>query len=161
VKETAMSTSLLAAVILGVVIYSVYIQVRGQAVQWARMALLPAGLVLFGFAEMVHVPGIGPADIACIAASAAAAVAIGLGQGAQMRLEDRNGSLWAKLPVRGLWFWAALIASRIAIMFVAHAIGAEAAASFDSIIFVLGLNRLAQAGTVAGRAAKAGLPVAA
>jgi hypothetical protein len=155
------STSVLAAVILGAVVYSMYVQVRGQTVQWGRMALLPAGLIVFGFADMVHLPAAGPADIACIAASAVVAAAIGLVQGARMRLEERNGSLWAQLPVKGLWLWAALIISRIAIMFVAHAVGAEAAASFDSVIFVLGLNRLAQAGAIAARAARAGLPIAA
>ena len=53
------------------------------------------------------------------------------------------------------------IISRVAIMVVAHAAGAGAAASLDSIIFVLGLNRLAQTGTIAARAAKADLPIAA
>jgi hypothetical protein len=155
------STSVLAAVIVGVVIYSISCQVRGQALQGTRMALLPAGLIVFGLVDMVHMPAVGPADIACIAAGAVVAAAIGLAQGAQMRLEERNGSLWGQLPVKGLWLWAALIISRVAITVVAHAAGAGAAASLDSIIFVLGLNRLAQTGTIAARAAKAGLPIAA
>jgi hypothetical protein len=155
------STSVLAAVIVGVVGYSIYCQVRGQALQGTRMALLPAGLTVFGLVDMVHMPAVGLADIACIAASAVIAAAIGLAQGAQMRLAERNGSLWGQLPVKGLWLWAALIISRIAIMVVAHAVGAEAAASLDSIIFVLGLNRLAHTGTIAVRAAKAGLHITA
>jgi hypothetical protein len=101
------STSVLVAVIAGVVIYSIYCQVRGQALQGTRTALLPAGLIVFGLVDMAYMPAVGPADIACIAASAVVA------------------------------------------------------ASLASIIFVLGLNRLAQTGTIAARAVKAGLPIAA
>jgi hypothetical protein len=155
------STSVLVAAIAGVVIYSIYCQVRGQALQGTRTALLPAGLIVFGLVDMAHMPAVGPAAIACIAASAVVAAAIGLAQGAQMSLEEHNGSLWGQLPVKGLWLWAALIISRVAIMVVGHAVGAEAAASLASIIFVLGLNRLAQTGTIAARAVKAGLPIAA
>lgn len=127
-----MSTSGLVAVIAGVVVYSICCQVRGQVPQGTRMALLPAGLIVFGLVDMAHMPGVGPADFAGIAAGAVVAAAIGLAQGAQMRLAERNGALWGQLPVKGLWLWA----SR-------------------------GVNRLAQTGTIAVRAAKAGLPIAA
>jgi hypothetical protein len=155
------STSVLVAVIVGVVAYSIYCQVRGQVLLGTRMTLLPAGLIVLGLVDIAHMPAVGPADIACIAASAVVAAAIGLAQGARMRLAERNGVLWGQLPVKGLWLWAALIISRVVVMVAAHAVGAEAAASLDSIIFVLGLNRLAQTGAIAVRAAKAGLPIAA
>ena len=49
-----MSTSVLAAVIAGVVIYSIYMQARGQTVQWARLALLPAGPIVFGLNRLAQ-----------------------------------------------------------------------------------------------------------
>ena len=62
------------------------------------------------------------------------------------------------MPTRGLWWWAALIASRLVVFIVAGAIGAKAATSTDSIVLILGLNRLTQAIVIAARAMAAGVP---
>jgi hypothetical protein len=140
--------------------YVVVTQLRGQALQAKRLVLLPLVLIVIGLSGLAGMTGVGADDVACITASALIAVAIGLAQGALTHLDSRDGSLWARMPARGLWLWAALIVSRVVVMVVAHGIGAEAAASLDSVIVVLGINRLAQAGVMAGRATRAGLPLA-
>jgi hypothetical protein len=68
--------------------------------------------------------------------------------------------LWAKLPLRGLWLWAALIGWRVLIMVIAARTGAHVAASSTPLLFTLGLNRLAQAAVIAPRAMLAGIPFA-
>jgi hypothetical protein len=155
-----MGNVILAAAIAAALAFVIISQVKGQSLHGKQMALLPAILMVFGLVNLAGMSGVGPADIACITGSAVIAAAIGLGQGAVMRLEGRDGTLWGQLPRRGLWLWAALILSRVAVVVVAHALGAGAAASLDSIIVVLGINRLAQAAVVAARAVRAGLPIA-
>ncbi len=148
------------AVLAAAVGFVIVTQVRGQSLQARRLVLLPAILIVTGLAGLHGMTGVSPADIACITVSALIAATIGLAQGAVTRLQSRNGTLWGRLPVSGLWLWAALIVSRVAMMVAAHAVGAQAAASLDSVLVVLGINRLAQAGVIASRAARAGLPLA-
>jgi hypothetical protein len=148
------------AAIAAAVGYVVVTQLRGQALQAKRLVLLPLVLIVIGLSGLAGMTGVGADDVACITASALIAAAIGLAQGAVTHLDSRNGTLWGRMPARGLWLWAALIVSRIVVMVVARGIGAEAAASLDSVIVVLGINRLAQAGVMAGRAARDGLPLA-
>lgn len=148
------------AAIAAAVGYVVVTQLRGQALQAKRLVLLPLVLIVIGLSGLAAMTGVGADDVACITASALIAAAIGLAQGAVTHLDSRNGTLWGRMPARGLWLWAALILSRIVVMVVARGIGAEAAASLDSVIVVLGINRLAQAGVMAGRAARDGLPLA-
>jgi hypothetical protein len=143
----------IAALAAGV-IYVIVSQVKGQQLQGTRLVLLPTALILMGVIGLAGMSGVGAVAIGLIAASALIGVAIGLGQGAMTRLESRDGTLWARLPKRALWLWAALILSRVAIMVVAHGLGAGAATSLDSVIVVLGINRLAQAGVIAARAAR-------
>ena len=88
------------------------------------------------------------------------AIAIGIALGAMTRLERRDGYLWAQLPKRGLWLWAALIVSRLLVTGIAPADGAHVAAGTAAILLMLGLNRAAQALVVAPRAIAAGIPFA-
>lgn len=152
-----MSSMVEIAALAAAVVYVIVSQVRGQQLEGRRLIAVPALLIVMG---MAGTHGVGSADVACIAVSALIAAAIGLGQGAMTHLEAREGSLWGRLPARGLWLWAALIVSRVAVVGVAHFIGADAAASMDAVVLALGINRLAQAGTIAARAFRAGLPVA-
>ena len=64
-----------------------------------------------------------------------------------------------RLPLRGLWWWAALIAARIGMLAIAAALGAKAAGSADAVFLVLGINRLAQSAMIGLRASRAGLPL--
>jgi hypothetical protein len=148
------------AVVAAAICFVVVSQVRGQSLQFRRLVALPLVLIVIGLSGLSGMTGVGAADIACITASAAIGAAIGLAQGRMTHLESRNGTLWGRLPARGLWLWAALIASRLVMMVVAHGIGADAAASADSVLVVLGINRLTQAGVIAGRAGRSGIPLA-
>ena len=85
---------------------------------------------------------------------------IGLAFGAVTRLQERNGALWAQLPLRGLWLWVALIGWRALVMVLAAKSGAHVAASTTPLLFTLGLNRLGQAAVIATRAMAAGIAFA-
>jgi hypothetical protein len=148
-----------ALVLLAVVAFVIISQVKGMTLSGRRMLLLPAILIGFGAVNLAGMHGVGATDIACIAVSAAIAAAIGLGQGRAMHLESRGGALWGRLPLRGLWWWAALIAARIGMLAIAAAIGAKAAGSADAVFLVLGINRLAQSAVIGLRASRAGLPL--
>jgi len=154
-----MSDLVLALVLVAVVAAMIISQVKGVTLSGRRMLLLPAILIGFGAVNLAGMHGVGPVDIACIAVSAAVAAAIGLGQGRAMHLESRGGALWGRLPLRGLWWWAALIAARIGMLAVAAALGAKAAGSVDAVFLVLGINRLAQSAMIGLRASRAGLPL--
>jgi hypothetical protein len=149
----------LAAV--AVVVMVIGRQLRGEPLRGKRLIVLPAVLAVIGF---VNLTGNGKhptaTDIACLVVSAVISAAIGLGQGSVMRLESRNGSLWGQLPVRGLWFWAALVVSRLAMTGIAYGLHAHVAASTSTILLMLGVNRLAQAAVVSTRAMGSGIPFA-
>jgi hypothetical protein len=125
------------------------------------VVLLPAVLTVVGVGGLrgggLPMP---PVDVACIAISCAAAIVIGLAFGAIMHLESRDGVLWAKMPVKGLWLWVALAASRGVMYVVATGLHAHAAQAGAPILLTLGLNRLAQAAVVVPRALSAGVPFA-
>jgi hypothetical protein len=154
-----MSDLVSALVLLAVVAFVIISQVKGMTLSGRRMVLLPAVLIGFGAVNLAGLHGVGGLDIACIAVSAAIAAAIGLGQGSAMHLESRGGALWGRLPLRGLWWWAALIAARIGMLAIAAALGARAAGSVDAVFLVLGINRLAQSAMIGLRASRAGLPL--
>jgi hypothetical protein len=148
------------AVLAGVLVYAIATQVRGQSLQVKRLVLLPAILIVIGLSGLSAMANVTATSVGFITASAVLAAVIGVAQGAMTRLQSRNGMLWGQLPARGLWLWLALIASRVLMVVLAHAAGAEAAASLDAVIVALGVNRLAQAGAIASRAARRGLPLA-
>jgi hypothetical protein len=135
-------------------------QPKGELLRGRRVVLLPLVLIVIGGMNLHGTHHLSPADLACIGLGAVIAAGIGLAQGATMRLEARQGQLWGQLPVRGLWLWGALLVSRLAITVIAVPLGAHAVASLDSILLVLGVNRLAQAAVIATRAMSAGIPFA-
>ena len=100
------------------------------------------------------------ADIVCITIGAAGSVLIGLAFGAITRLENRGGYLWAQLPVWGLSLWGAMVVWRGFSYVLADSMHAHVAASSSTLLFGLGLNRLAQAAVVVPRAMSMGVPFA-
>lgn len=154
-----MSELVSVLVIAGVVVAVIIGQIKGVTLTGRRMLVLPAILIGYGVVNLAGMHGVGPVDIACIAVSATIGAVIGLGQGRVMHLESRGGGLWARLPLRGLWWWAALIGARIGMLAVAAALGAKAAGSADAVFLVLGINRLAQSAMIGLRASRAGLPL--
>jgi hypothetical protein len=149
---------LLALAVAGYVIFR---QVQGEALRGKRVVVLPLILAVIGVVTLtkngVHPTG---TDIACIAVGAAIALVIGAGQGWSMVLESRAGALWGRMPLRGLWWWAALIVSRVAMMVIAHGLDAKVAASTAPILLILGINRVGQALVIAPRAMARSIPFA-
>src|ERR1700744_2772902 len=95
--------------VIAIIGYVIYQPGNGQPLRGKRTVLLPAILTVIGFLNLrgggTHLSG---ADITCLVIGAAGSAAIGLAFGAVTRLESRGGYLWAQLPLRGLWLWAAL-----------------------------------------------------
>ncbi|MHA6764946.1 hypothetical protein [Streptacidiphilus sp. PAMC 29251] len=148
--------------VIAVIGFVIYQQVIGQFVRGKRAVLLPVILTVIGFTDLHGSGGthLKPADIVCLAIGAAGSVAIGLAFGAITHLESRDGVLWAKMPKSGLWLWAGMFAWRGVIFVLATAMHAPVAASASTLLFTLGLNRLAQAAVILPRAIAAGIPFA-
>jgi hypothetical protein len=153
-----MENALIVLAVVVVIGAAIIRQLKGEPLRGRRIILLPIVLVVIGAMNLSGTRSLTAVDIAWIAASATVAVAIGIVQGALLHLECRNGGLWGQMPTKGLWWWAALIGSRLVVFIIASVIGAKAATSLDSILLVLGLNRLAQAVVIAARAMAAGVP---
>ena len=147
--------------VIGVIGLVIYQQLIGQSLRGKRVVLLPAILTVVGFTDLTgssrHLQTV---DIVWLAIGAGGSIVIGLGFGAIMRLESRDGALWAKMPVRGLWLWVAMVAWRGVISLPATAMHAHVAASSATLLFALGLNRLAQAAVIVPRAMASGIPFA-
>jgi hypothetical protein len=147
--------------VIAIVAYVIGRQLLGESLRGKRVLLLPAILTVVGLTRLgggghhVH-----PADVACLVVSGVIAAAIGAGQGAMMRLENRDGGLWGRMPATGLLLWVALIGSRLVMTVVASALGAHVAASTAPIVLMLGVNRLGQAALITRRALAAGIPFA-
>jgi hypothetical protein len=145
--------------VIGIIGFVIYQQLAGQPLQGRRLVVLPAVVTVIGFSGL-RGHHLGPADLAWLTAGAAGSLLIGLAFGVIMRLEPRGGVLWAKMPLRGLWLWAGLVAWRVLIVALAARTGAHVAASATPLLFTLGLNRLGQAAVIVPRALRAGLPFA-
>ena len=150
--------------VIGIIGFVIFRQVQGEPLRGKRTVALPAVLTVIGFLNLTSTGrGTGPltgTDIACLVAGAAGSAAIGLGFGAVMRLESRGGYLWAQLPPRGLWLWAALVGWRVLVMVLATGLHAHVAASTATLLLGLGVNRLAQGTVVLVRAMGMGVPFA-
>jgi len=150
---------LVVAVVVVVIAFVVGRQLFGEPIRAKRLIVLPLALAAVGLANLTGSrPGV--LDLLFVGLSATSAVAIGLGQGRTMRLSERDGFLWGQLPPYGLRWWAALLGSRLLLGLLAASVGAHVAASGAAILLVLVVNRLSQAGVVAMRAVRAGIPFA-
>jgi hypothetical protein len=145
--------------VIGIIGFVIYQQLAGQLLQGRRLVVLPAVVTVIGFLDL-RGHHLGPADIAWLTVGVAGSVLIGLAFGLVMRLESRDGVLWGKMPPRGLWLWAALVAWRALIMVLAARTGAHVVASATPLLLMLGLNRLGQAAVIVPRAMRAGIPFA-
>ena len=145
--------------VIGIIGFVIYQQLAGQLLQGKRVVVLPAVVTVIGFFDL-RGHHLGPADIAWLTVGAAGSLLIGLAFGLVMRLESRDGALWGKMPLRGLWLWVALVAWRVLIMVLAARTGAHVVASATPLLFTLGLNRLGQSAVIVARAMRAGIPFA-
>jgi hypothetical protein len=148
--------------VVGIVVYVIARQLMGEPLRGKRVLVLPAVLFIVGIAEVASNHGHHPRsiDIVLLAIGAAIAVVVGVWQARSMRLEARRGYLWGQMPVRSLWLWVALLASRGMLDGLGYALGAHVAIGSGAILLTLGINRLAQAAVVFPRALAAGVPFA-
>lgn len=148
--------------VVGIIGYVIFRQVQGELLRGKRAVLLPAVLTVIGFTDLHAARGVQvqAIDTACIVVGCVGSALIGLAFGAITRLESRGGYLWAQLPVRGLWLWAALVAWRGIVTLVAVGLHAHAAASTSTLLLSLGVNRLAQAAVIVPRALSMGVAFA-
>lgn len=146
--------------VIGLIGYIIFRQVRGEPLRGKRTVVLPAVLTIIGFMDLHGGGHLTSADIFCLLIGTAGSAAIGLALGAVTRLESRGGYLWAQLPLRGLWLWAALIGWRLIVMLLAAGMHANLAASASTLLLSLGVNRLAQAAVIVPRALARGIPFA-
>jgi len=146
-------------VVIAIIGFVIYQQLIGQPLQGKRLVVLPAVVTVIGFLDL-RGHHLRPADLVWLTIGAAGSLLIGLAFGLITRLESRDGVLWAKMPLRGLWLWGALLAWRVLIMILAVRTGAHVAASITPLLFTLGLNRLGQAAVIVARARRAGIPFA-
>ena len=148
--------------VIGIIGYIIFQQVKGEPLRGKRAVLLPAILTVVGFTDLHGTGGahLQAADVAALVIGTAGSAVIGVAFGAVMRLENRGGYLWAQLPVRGLWLWGAMIGWRVVAFGVADVMHAHVAASASTLLFSLGVNRLAQAAVIVPRAMAMGVPFA-
>jgi hypothetical protein len=145
--------------VIGIIGFVIYQQLAGQLIQGKRLVVLPAIVTVIGFLDL-RGHHLGSADVAWLTVGAAGSLLIGLAFGLITRLESRDGVLWGKMPLRGLWLWAGLVAWRVLIIVLAARTGAHVAASTTPLLLTLGLNRLGQAAVIVPRAMLAGIPFA-
>jgi hypothetical protein len=156
-----MHAVLIGLAVAAIVVYVIGRQLVGEPMRGKRLIVLPAILTVVGALDLNSAHRhIGSADIVCLVIGGVVVAGIGLAQGRIMRLESRNGTLWAQLPVKGLWFWLALIVSRLTLTGLALGVHAHVAASTSTVVLMLGINRLGQAAVVGSRAVVAGIPFA-
>lgn len=147
--------------VVGIIAYVIFRQVQGESLRAKRAVVLPLILTVMGFTDLHLTHGHLPvADITWLVVGTAGSALIGCAFGAVMRLESRGGYLWAQLPARWLWLWALLVGWRLVVMATAGAMHAHIAASSSTLLFSLGVNRLAQAVVIVPRAMAMGVPFA-
>lgn len=148
--------------VVGVIGWIIFRQFRGEPLRGKRAVLLPAILTVIGFTNLHAANGahLQSVDVVAITIGAIGSAVIGLGFGAITRLDERGGHLWAQLPLYGLWLWFALFAWRGVSYVIADGMHAHVAASTSTLLFGLGVNRLAQAAVIVPRAMAMGVPFA-
>jgi hypothetical protein len=156
-----MHAVLIGLAVVGIVVYVIGRQLIGEPLRGKRLIVLPVVVTVVGALDL-HSSShpLRPIDTVLIVAGGLIVAGIGAAQGRAMRLESRDGALWAQLPARGLWLWLALVLSRLAMTALAFGVHAHVAASSAPILLLLGVNRLAQAAIVTPRAVLAGIPFA-
>jgi hypothetical protein len=129
--------------VTGIIGYVIVRQVQGEPLRGKRTVLLPAVLTVIGLLNLrsggTRLTG---ADMTCLVVGTAGSAVIGLAFGTVTRLRAR------------------LAAWRVAVMLLASGMHAHAGASSATLLFGLGVSRLAQAAVIVVRAMATGVPFA-
>lgn len=153
-----MSVTVQIVIVIAVIVLVIGRQLQGEPLRGKRVVLLPVILTVIGLADLGEARPAHPADLILLILGGVIAAGIGLAQGVLIRLEHRNGGLWGRMPLVSLWLWLGLIVSRLLLTGLAHGLHAHVAAGGATILLMLGINRLAQAGVIVLRATAAGIP---
>ncbi|HTW21578.1 MAG TPA: hypothetical protein VME70_15390 [Mycobacteriales bacterium] len=147
--------------VVAVVGFVIARQFRGEPLRGRRVVVLPIVLMVIGVIDLSSShPTVRPIDIACLVAGGVLVATIGIAQGRAIRLESRDGALWGQMPTWGIGLWVLLVTVRIGMTVVATGLHAHVAASSDTILLMLGINRLGQAAAIVWRAMASGIPFA-
>jgi hypothetical protein len=145
------------AIVAAVVIYVIFRRFTGQPLQ-AKTLLLPLALTAFGVYQMRH-DHVSALDVGFLLISAILGLAAGAARGATIRIYTRDGHLWQRYRLATLGVWIATIALRFGLSAAGHWAGVDLNTG-DTLMVMFGLSLLAEAGIVAARAARTGIPYA-
>jgi hypothetical protein len=152
------SSAVQVVIVIAVIAYVIGRQLRGEPLRGKRVVLLPVILTGIGLADLGGAHPARAVDVVLLVLGGLIAAGIGLGQGVLMHLEARDGGLWGRMPLVSLWLWLGLIVSRLLLTGLAHGLHARVAAGGATILLMLGINRLAQAGVIVLRSMATGIP---
>lgn len=144
---------------LGGTAYVIGRQVMGEALQVRRLLLIPLALTLWGANNLDHagLAGVRMSDALLLVAAAVLAVGLGVARGLTVMLFARDGVLWCRSTLATLGVWVVSIVARVALIVVAHLLGASLAASTASLLLMLGLTLGAQSLVVYARGVRSGI----
>jgi hypothetical protein len=141
--------------IAGIIAIVIVRRFAGQPVQ-AKSSILPLGITVWGLIQL-HGAQLTGADVAFLVIEALVAIGVGVARGATIQLYRKAGELWQRYRWTTLAVWLAAIALRAGLVVGGHLMGVHVVT--QSLLFVLGLSFVAEAGLVAWRATQAGVPV--
>jgi hypothetical protein len=148
---------------LAVIVFFVVRQRRSDRFR-ERTLLFPIGLGIYGVVLMNDTSKRHPltaASGALLTLSAVASIVFGVVRGRTIELSVRDGVLWERATWRTIGVgWGGLLVTRIALIAVATAVGAELAASATSIPLMLAITLATQILLVGQRAKDIGAAVA-
>jgi hypothetical protein len=129
-----------------------------------RSLLFPIGLGIYGVILLTDTSehhALSIASALLLVLSALASVGFGVIRGRTIELFERRGELWERASWTTIGVgWGGLLATRVALIGVAAAIGAKVAASPTSIPLMLAITLGAQMIVVRERARGTGVPIA-
>jgi hypothetical protein len=138
-----------------------YVMVRrlaGEPLQARRLALLPAGLTIWGIYQLgkYHVTLF---DVALLVVEVVVALGLGLLRGMTIKVYEQAGHLWYRYRPATIAMWFASAAIRLGIGLGAHLLGASLAPT-ASLVLTIGVTFLGEAAVVGTRALRSGVPFA-
>jgi hypothetical protein len=144
---------------LAVVLFFIVRQRRSEPFR-ERSFLLPLALGVYGAVELVNISehdALTTASAALLVVSVMASIGFGVIRGRTIELSVRGGELWERASWKTIGIgWVGLIATRLALIAVAAAVGAKVAESPASIPIMLAITLAAQILVVRARAREAG-----
>jgi hypothetical protein len=140
-----------------VIVFVIGRRFAGQPLR-AQSPVIPVGLTVWAGYNLVkeHLTAL---DLGFLAVCLVLGVISGLARGVTVHLYPRDGHLWTRYRWSTAVIWVATIALRIGLVLVGHVAGVGLDDTWPTML-TLGVSLIAEAGVVALRAARTGVPVA-